>query len=88
MNVHRWKMFCCTLLFVNFPIVYLPTRSDICLFCALSGRELLALFPACGKHFLLSGSTNPILKPIKVSMQWKTNTSFTEVKLLQSEAEH
>jgi hypothetical protein len=88
MNVHRWKIFCYTPLFVNFPIVYLPTRGDICLFCALSGRELLALFPACGKDFILSGSTNPILKPIKVSMQWKTNTPSPGVKKLQSEADH
>jgi hypothetical protein len=80
--------FFCTLLFVNFSIVYLPTRGDICLFCALSGRELLALFPACGKGFLLSRSTSPILIPIKVSMQWETNTSFPGVKRLQSEADH
>jgi hypothetical protein len=88
MNIHRWEIFCCSLLFVNFPIVYLATRGDICLFCVLSGRESLALFLACGKDFLLSRSTSKILNPIKVSMQWETNTSYSGVTRLQSEADH
>jgi hypothetical protein len=88
MNIHRWEIVCCTRLFMNFPIVYLPTRDDICLFCALSRRELLALFPARVKNFLLSKSTSPILNPIKVYMQWETNASFPGVKWLQSEEDH